>query len=352
MRPCITPVILCGGAGTRLWPLSTPDHPKQLLKLGEQRTLLQQTVLRITDRSRFSAPIVVAAAAQVEAIEAQLMEIGCIGARVIAEPMSRGTAAAIALAALEVSEALLLIMPSDHVIEDVAPLQDAIDRSIPAAQDGWLVTFGITAEQAETGFGYIKVGDALAEGVHRAGEFVEKPLPAAAERMFQDGNYVWNSGLFLFRAKSILEALSRHAPASMASVETAFAQAQRSSTIIEPDPARFGELSATSIDVAVMEKATRVAVTPVSMGWSDVGSWDAVHQLGPADADGNVVAGDAILLDVSNCLVRSDGPTVAALGVSNLIVVATDGHLLILPRGRSQDVRALVDALHDRKSCS
>ena len=349
MTQKITPVILSGGSGTRLWPLSLPERPKQLLTLSGDLTMLQATASRTSDRARFAAPIVVANQAHADAIEAQLAEVGCSPAALILEPAGRNTAPAIALAALAAApDDVLLVMPSDHVIGDVGAFREALERAAPLAEQGWLVTFGITPEHAETGFGYIKLGEPLAEGVHRVERFIEKPPLSTAQRMLREGGHAWNGGIFLFRAATYLEALAAHAPDILAPVKASHESGRRAGIRLHPDAARFADAPSDSIDYAVMEKADKVAVTPVSMAWSDVGSWDAVHALGAADARGTVADGDVLALEASNCLIRSDGPTVAAIGVSDLIVVATGKHVLIMPRGRSQDVKRLVDELKAR----
>lgn len=349
MTTRITPVILSGGCGTRLWPLSLPERPKQLLAIGGERTMLQETAARVADPARFAAPIVVAGAAHADAIEAQLVAIGCPAAALILEPAGRDTAPAIALAALAApSDALLLVMPSDHAIGAPDAFLDAVARGTAAARDGWLVTFGIAPDHAETGFGYIRLGAAIGDGVHRVARFVEKPPPAEAARMLAAGGHAWNGGIFLFGAGAYLHALAAHAPAMLDAARGAMELARREGAHIHPDAARFAESPSGSIDHAVMEKADSVAVVPVAMAWSDIGSWDAVHALGPHDGSGNAHRGEVIAIDTANCLIRTDGPTVAAIGVSDLIVVATGRHVLIVPRGRAQEVKRLVAAMKER----
>jgi mannose-1-phosphate guanylyltransferase/mannose-1-phosphate guanylyltransferase/mannose-6-phosphate isomerase len=264
--------------------------------------------------------------------------------------MRRNSAPAIALAALAAPDALLLVRPIDHAIGDVGAFRAAIERAAPFAEQDWLVTFGIAPDRAETGFGYIKLGAPHADGVHRVQRFVEKPPLADAERMLREAGHVWNGGIFLFRAKAYLDALGRQAPAVLGSVRAAMENRRRDGTHILPDPDLFGAAPSESIDYAVLEKADRVAVVPVAMGWSDVGSWDAVHALAAADARGNVVSGAVVALDTANCLIRSEGPTIAALGVSDLVVVATGEHVLILPRGRSQEIRRLLEEMTPKSS--
>lgn len=348
--PIITPVILSGGSGTRLWPMSRAEQPKQLLALTAAQTMLQLTALRTHGDARFSKPIVVANLAHAAPIKAQLAEVSIEPALLILEPAARNTAPAIALAALLApSDAPLLVMPSDHVIEDAAAFHRAIDAAMPVVNQGWLVTFGITPDAPETGYGYIRIGEAIGEGVHRVDRFVEKPDRATAEAMLAAGNHAWNGGIFLFRADAYLDALARHAPDMLAACLAAVERGATDGILFQPDADSFASTPSDSVDYAVMEKAERVAVVPVAMGWSDVGSWDALHTLGPRDERENALGGDIIAIDTSNCLIRTDGPTVAAIGVSDLIVVASGNSVLILPRGRSQDVKAIVEALKERE---
>ncbi|UVO55463.1 mannose-1-phosphate guanylyltransferase/mannose-6-phosphate isomerase [Sphingomonas sp. SUN039] len=343
----ITPVILSGGSGTRLWPMSRPDRPKQFLPLASDATMFEATVARCADRSRFAAPMVVANARHADLIEAQL---GGAEATLVLEPLARNTAPAIALAALLADPASpLLVMPSDHVIADEAAFMAAVDAALPLVADGWLTTFGIAPDGPETGYGYIQTGEVLSAGVHKVARFVEKPDRARAEAMIAGGDHVWNGGIFLFRADAFLGALAVYEPDMLAAAQRAVATAKREGSRILPDEAAFAASPSESIDYAVMEKAAkenggRVAVVPVAMGWSDVGSWDALHTLG-SDADGNAHHGEVIALDTSNCLIRSDGIRIAAVGVHDLIVVASGNDVLILPRGQSQDVKRIVEAM-------
>ncbi|USI73176.1 mannose-1-phosphate guanylyltransferase/mannose-6-phosphate isomerase [Sphingomonas morindae] len=341
----ITPVILSGGSGTRLWPLSRSGRPKQLLPLTADQTMLQLTVARATGDG-FGAPIIVANAAHAEEIEQQLAAADQPDGLIILEPSARNTAPAIALAAFAAApDATLLVMPSDHVISDVAAFHAAIRRARPLVDQGWMITFGIAAHAPETGYGYICRGDELAPGVHRVERFVEKPDLATAQSYLDQGCYSWNGGIFLFTAGAFIEALETQAPAMAIAAREAVAQARRDNQRLHPDPVAFGRSPADSIDYAVMEKADRVAVVPVEMGWSDVGSWDALHELARKDNAGNASHGDVIALDTRNCLIRSEGPVVAAVGVQNLIIVATEDAVLILPRGDSQQVKRAIAEL-------
>lgn len=342
----IVPVILSGGSGTRLWPMSTPERPKQMLALTAEHTMLQLTAARVSGE-RFDAPIVVANARHIELLEEQLIAISCRPQALILEPIGRNTAPAIALAALCANNpsAPLLVMPSDHVIEDVEAFRVAIDAALPMVEQGWLVTFGVTPNAPETGYGYIRVGEAVASGIYRVDHFVEKPQRIAAEAMLASGDCAWNAGIFLFRADAFLDALAHHEPAMLYAVRRAISEGDRSGTHIRPSAQLFAETPNQSIDYAVMEKSDRVAVVPVAMGWSDVGSWDALHAISASDAAGNTIRGDVIALDTNNCLVRSDDVRIAMVGVSDLIVVASGKDVLVLPRGRSQDVKALLEAM-------
>jgi mannose-1-phosphate guanylyltransferase len=342
----IVPVILSGGSGTRLWPMSTPARPKQMLALTAEQTMLQLTARRAHGDS-FAAPIVVANARHADMVESQLHDVAAAAQALILEPVGRNTAPAIALAAIAAGggDAPLLVMPSDHVISDVPAFHAAIHAALPLVEQGWLVTFGIAADAPETGYGWIHIGEEIGGGVHRVVNFVEKPPRDRAEAMLAAGDHAWNGGIFLFRADIYLGALAVHAPDMLAACQRAMESAVRDGRRIFPDAEAFGAAPADSIDYAVMEKAERVAVVPVSMGWSDLGSWDALHAISDCDDDGNACEGDIVMLETTNCLVRSDGLRIATLGVSDLIVVASGNDVLILPRGRSQDVKKLIDAM-------
>lgn len=322
--PTIRPVILSGGAGTRLWPLSRADRPKQFLALAGEESLLKATARRA---SAWGTPIVVAGHDQALAVRAEIPD-----ARLVLEPCPGGTAAAVALAALQAAPGeLLLVMPSDHHIEDEAAFRAAVATAAPLAGEGWLVTFGIAADRPETGYGYIRRGEALAPGAWRVARFAEKPDRPTAQAWLTEGGWDWNAGIFLFAREALLDGLREHAPEILAAAEGDFAGAP-----------------AASIDTALMEKADRVAVVPAAMGWSDIGSWEALHALGPRDGDGNLLAGDVVAPGSRGCLVRSDGPVVVALGVEDLVIVATERAVLVVPRGESQRVREAIDALEAR----
>ena len=344
----IIPVILSGGSGTRLWPMSTPETPKQLLSLTADETMLQLTAARAIGDG-FAPQIVVANVRHAAMIEAQMAAIGAPLDALILEPMGRNSAPAIALAALAARDpaAPLLVMSSDHVIADVAAFQAAAHAALPMVEQGWLVTFGITPDSPDTSYGYLKMGDEIAGGVHRVERFIEKPPLADAQAMLAAGGHAWNSGIFLFRADAFLGALAVHQPDMLHAAQQAMAKAARDGARILPDAATFAASPAESVDYAVMEKAERVAMVPVSMGWSDLGSWDALHEISARDTAGNAHKGDVVAVETENCLVRADGVRVALVGVSDLIVVANGRHVLVMPRGRSQEVKKLIAAMED-----
>jgi mannose-1-phosphate guanylyltransferase/mannose-1-phosphate guanylyltransferase/mannose-6-phosphate isomerase len=347
MTPIVTPVILSGGSGTRLWPLSRTGRPKQLLSLTHEETMLQLTARRMPAEAGFAAPLVVANAAHADMIDGQLAEIGTKDARVILEPIGRNTAPAIAAAALLLDrDAIMLVMPSDHVIRDVDAFRAAVSAALPLVEQGWLATFGISPDAPETGYGYIKRGSALAEGVFQVERFVEKPDAATAQSYLDEGGYSWNGGIFLFGAGAYLDALGQYEPQMLAAVTSAVEKGRSEGTRFYPDAHDFAASPGQAVDYAVMEKAEKVAVVPVEMGWSDVGSWDALHAISLNEAaDGNVHYGEVVAIDTSHCLIRSEGPVVAAVGVHDLIVIATPDAVLILPRGSSQEVKRAVEAL-------
>lgn len=338
----ITPVILCGGSGTRLWPLSRAARPKQMLALAGPDSLLRQTVARVGDPQVFAAPVAVGAAAQADAIAREVEQLGAL----ILEPAQRNTAPAIALAALNAAgDDVLLVLPSDHLIADAEGFREAVRRALPFAREGWIVTFGMAPDRPETGYGYIRRGAAIGDGVFAAERFVEKPDAETAVRYLADGGYDWNGGIFLLRADVAIEGLRTHAPEILAAAREAFDRAARDGVRIVPEAAAFRAAPSQSIDYALMEKAGKVAVMPVSIGWSDIGSWDALHDRLPHDEDGNAIAGDVVALDARGCLIRSDGPVIAAIGVNDLVIVATADAVLVVPRDQAQRVKEIVDAL-------
>lgn len=337
----IIPVILSGGGGTRLWPLSTPEKPKQFLALIGEQTMFQLTLERVRDPAMYAAPVIVTGEKHATLAEEQLDAIGVSDATLILEPCARNTAPAIALAALLASnpKAVLLVMPSDHVIADVAAFHAATQAALPLVQDGWMATYGIAPTAPETGYGYIRMGEEIGGSVRKVERFVEKPDSATAETMLAEGQHTWNGGIFLFRADIYLGNLAVHAADISAAAQAAMAAPARAGRRILPDAEAFAACPADSIDYAVMEKAHRVAVVPVDMGWSDVGSWDALYNLAAKDSAGNALHGPVRLDAATGNLIHADGIRVSVHGVTDVIVVANGKDVLILPRGTSQKVR-------------
>jgi mannose-1-phosphate guanylyltransferase len=342
----ITPVILSGGGGTRLWPMSRPECPKQFLALTSDKTMFQMTLERVSDRAAYNPPVIVCGNSHRDLVEQQLLEIGIIDARIILEPSARNTAPAIALAAfVQVDpKSPLLVMPSDHVITDTASFHNAIQSAKLVLDDGWMATFGIEPSAPETGYGYIQMAGAIASNVNRVERFIEKPVHERAAEMISSGGYVWNAGIFLFRADNYLDALSLHAPDISAAVQSAMRSAALDGNLICPDAAAFAASPSDSIDYAVMEKADRVAVVPVNMGWSDVGSWDALY-----DLDAIALPENATEIEGSGNLIRSDGIRIHIAGIQNMIIVASGNDIMIVPRGKSQDVKKIVEAIKTQK---
>jgi mannose-1-phosphate guanylyltransferase/mannose-1-phosphate guanylyltransferase/mannose-6-phosphate isomerase len=339
----IQPVVLCGGAGTRLWPLSTAERPKPFLHLGHDGSLLAATLARFAGHEGFLEPIIVGSAAHGETIEAEVGKTG----KLVLEPSGRNTAPALAAAALllEPPSRLLLVMPSDHVIQDIPAFLAAIDAAAPFAQEGWLMTFGIRPTRAETGFGYIRRGSALGDGVFEAASFVEKPDRATAEAYIAAEDHDWNAGIFLLRADRYLEELMRYAPDVAIAVEEAVARASRDGNRVALSGESFGRSPSTSIDVAVMERAERVGVDPVDIGWSDVGSWNAVYEAGEGSADdaGNIVRGPVEVENSRGCYLHSNGPRIVALDVDDLVIVATADGVLVTRRGGGDGLKPLLE---------
>ena len=342
------PVILSGGAGTRLWPLSRELYPKQLLPLVGPHTLLQETLQRLAGLET-AAPLVVCNEEHRFLVAEQLRAIGCQPGAILLEPAGRSTAPAIALAAhavlaTDAGDALLLVLPADHVIRDVAAFQAAVGSAVAAARADHLVSFGIVPRSAETGYGYIRRGP-VAGSAFRIAEFVEKPDLARAERFVASGDYYWNSGMFLFRARRYLEELERHAPDIAAACRAAFAGATRDLDFTRVEARSFLACRGDSIDYAVMERTDAAVVVPLDAGWSDVGSWDALREASGPDADGNVLRGDVLALETRGCYVYSEDRLVTTLGLEDHVVVETKDAVLVAPRARAQDVKQLVARL-------
>jgi mannose-1-phosphate guanylyltransferase/mannose-1-phosphate guanylyltransferase/mannose-6-phosphate isomerase len=349
--PRIHPVILSGGSGTRLWPMSRAHHPKQFLPLVSTRSLLQEAVQRIAGDARFAAPLFLANDEHRFILAEQVRALDVTPAAIILEPVGRNTAPAACVAALAVTasdpDALMLVMPSDHAIADLPAFYDAIDRAARAALTGRLVTFGIAADRPETGYGYIKRGAALPgiAGVHELGAFVEKPDQAHAEAYLAAGDYSWNSGIFLFPAALYMSELQRLQPETVDACRRAYQRAQRDIDFLRLDKDAFAQAANKSIDYAVMEHTEHAAVVPVAMGWSDAGTWDALWRLSPQDAQQNVRVGDVVAEDTKRSYLRAEHGLVVTLGIEDMIVVSTADAVLVARRDRAEDVSALVKRL-------
>jgi len=351
MAETIHPVILCGGSGTRLWPLSRQSRPKQFLPLVTSRSLLQDTAARVGSLPECSAPIIMSNHEHRFMVAEQLQELGIVPAAQILEPVPRNTAPAIAVAALQLRntdpDGIMLVLPSDHAIADTGAFHEAIRTAARSAAKGLLVTFGIRPSEPNTGFGYIERGQPI-EGearVFRVGRFVEKPDLDTARGYIASGRFSWNSGIFLFSPRRYLEELERFRPDILKASAQALQGAARDLDFIRLERAAFEAAPAESIDYAVMEKTSAGAVVEADFGWSDVGSWSALWEMGEKDAAGNLLRGDVQVKDASGCYLRADKRLLFALGVKDLVVVDTDDALFVGARSRAQEVKDFVEWL-------
>jgi mannose-1-phosphate guanylyltransferase/mannose-6-phosphate isomerase len=346
----LIPVILSGGSGTRLWPLSRELYPKQLLPLVGDETMLQDTARRLTGLAE-AGPIVVCNEHHRFMVAEQLRQVGATPTAIVLEPVGRNTAPAVAIAALTAlaaatpgDEPVLLVMPADHLLKDVAAFHRAVRAGLVAASAGKLVTFGVVPTKPETGYGYIRRGGGAGPAFPIA-EFVEKPDAERAAKYVAAGDYLWNSGMFLFGARRYVEELGRLAPEMLASCEAALKGAKHDLDFTRLDAAAFGRCPSDSIDYAVMEKTQDAVVVPLDAGWSDVGSWSALHESLPPDANGNVTRGDVITEDSTGCYLYSSQRLVATVGLKDHVVVETKDAVMVAPKDRVQDVKNLVARL-------
>lgn len=346
----LIPLVLSGGSGTRLWPVSRKNLPKQFLALAGEQTLFQDTLARAAKLPGAVAPIIVASEDHRFLAAEQVQELGIKDSAIILEPLARNTAPAIALGALHAlqnhPDAVLLVLPADHLIADTLAFRHAVEQALPLTEQGLLVTFGIRPDRPETGFGYIRRGENVSTNGFKVAQFVEKPDLDTASRYLADGGYDWNSGMFLFKASRYIEELRTHNPMMLEAVEIAFAEAKTDLDFIRLDATSFAKVPDDSIDYAVMEKTHHAAVVPVSCGWSDIGSWSALWLTGEKDDNGNRFDGDVLAIDTRNTLVRShERHLVATLGVEDLVVVTTPDATLVAHRDAAQDVKKIVDQL-------
>jgi mannose-1-phosphate guanylyltransferase / mannose-6-phosphate isomerase len=346
----IVPVILSGGSGTRLWPLSRELYPKQLLPLMGTETMLQATLRRVEGLEGLAAPIVVCNEEHRFLVAEQLRQIDVAAAAILLEPSGRNTAPAVALAAATAlqdrepgDDPILLVLPADHVIRDAAAFQATVAAGAKLAREDKLVTFGVIPDRSETGYGYIRA--AARNGAAAVQQFVEKPDTVLAQEYVTSGEYYWNSGMFMFRAGRYIEELRTHRPEIVTQCVAAIAGAKADLDFIRVDREAFEACEADSIDYAVMENTAHAWVVPMDAGWSDVGSWASLHDASEADAAGNVAVGDVLIEDSRNCYLYSESRLVAAIGLEDCVVVETKDAVLVAPRDRVQEVKGLVERL-------
>lgn len=355
----IIPVILAGGSGTRLWPLSRELHPKQLLNLVDNKTMLQNTVLRLTNLESVGDPILICNENHRFMVAEQFRTIGIKPAAIVLEPVGRNTAPAVAIAALkalsEETVPVLLVLPADHFIKDVSAFHDALRTGEHFARQGYLITFGIVPDVPETGYGYIRKGKKIADSGKNVSvgeleacaidEFVEKPDSKTAEEYVNSGNYYWNSGMFMFKASCVLKELKKYAPEIVNACERALHQGKEDLDFFRLDAESFISCPGHSIDYAVMEKTENGAMLPLDAGWNDLGSWEALWQAGEKDESENVIHGDVLIRDVKNSYLYAGSRMVAAVGVEDHVVVETADAVFVSPRNRVQDIKYLVQKL-------
>ena len=364
MTTLLQPVILSGGSGSRLWPMSRAMYPKQLLPLVSEQTLLQDTLTRLdgieeqTGDLELADPLVVCNEVHRFFVAEQLLELDKTWGDIILEPVGRNTAPALTLAALSIAnkqpQTVMLVMPADHVITDISAFHAALIKGMLLAGQNYLVTFGITPDSPETGYGYIAMGEQLADEAAKIAAFVEKPDSATAEKYLASGDYLWNSGMFMMTADNWLKAVHRLQPEMAACVEQAWQQGERDHDFFRIASDVFSGCPADSIDYAVMEKITTqsivdldAAVIPLSAGWSDVGAWSSLWEIGSKDAAGNVTRGDVFTHDAQNCLIYGDSRHIAAIGLKDLVIVETADALLVVDKERAQDVKQAVEWLKE-----
>jgi len=351
----LIPVILSGGAGTRLWPVSREAHPKPFMKLPDGEGLLQKTVNRTAQLSNVSEIMTITNRDYYFQTRDEYTETGLaekIHFSYVLEPSARNTAPAIAMAALALKsqkDAIMLVLPADHIIENQQAFSEAVGTAVSLAEQDYLVTFGIQPDRPETGFGYIKKGQSIegSSSTNLVEEFVEKPDLPRAEEYVKSNNYLWNSGMFCFRPEAFLAALEKHAPQIYAAVMECWKHTETDVQPLELNAEAFAAVPADSIDYAVMEKAESVAVVACDIGWSDVGSWDSVSELSAPDAQGNRLTGECMMVESSDCYVQSQNRLVAVLGMTDLVVVDTPDALLITDKAQCQDVKKIVQQLRD-----
>jgi mannose-1-phosphate guanylyltransferase/mannose-6-phosphate isomerase len=348
----IVPVILSGGSGTRLWPLSRKEYPKQYLPLAGDNTMLQETILRLNGLDNLADPIIVCNADHRFLVAEQCQQIDIKNPTILLEPVGRNTAPAIAAAALqllkETDDAVLLVLSADHVIQDVDAFHKAIDIASQQAQSGKLTTFGIVPTEANTGYGYIKSSKNNADGAYKVEEFAEKPDLETAQTYLEQGNYLWNSGMFMFKAETLIDELTAYTPEIVKLVSDAVNNAKQDLDFIRLEKQAFESSPSDSIDYALMEKSDNVVVVPLDAGWSDVGSWSALYDIGAKASSGNVLKGDVIAKDTTNTYIYASHHMVITVGVDNLVVIDTPDATFIASQDKAHEVKSIVESLQKK----
>ena len=348
----VIPIILSGGAGTRLWPLSWGDHPKQFLSLISDKTMIQETLLRL-DGLETGNPIISCGEGHRFLVAQQIGEITNKKPVILLEPMAKNTAPAIAAACCAAmkqdKDAVVVVLPSDHVIADVKAFQNAVKVAAVNAEKGYLVTFGIVPTFPSTGYGYVKAAGSETDGAYTLEKFVEKPCLEKAQEYLASGEYAWNSGMFVFKASSFLEELKTHNPEMAALSIEAFEKASVETDFIRLDKDSFGKIKGDSIDYAVMEKTTKGKVVKLNAGWDDVGSWSALYDISKKDENQNVIKGDVITLDTTSSYIRGGKRTIATIGLDDVVIVDSDDALLVAAKGKIQDVKKIAEEIIKRQ---
>ncbi len=349
------PVILSGGSGTRLWPLSRSQYPKQFLPLVSSKTMVQETIIRVQGIEGLQPPIAICNENHRFMMAEQLREIDINPAAIILEPMGRNTAPAVALAALSAKpDDILLILPADHVISNIPAFQSAIKKANTLAEQGYLVTFGIVPDEPETGYGYIKAGESINKDSFNVANFVEKPNLETAKEYLKSGEYFWNSGMFAFKAGRYIEELNKFQPDILKACKNALSNDKHDLDFVRLDREAFTKCPSDSIDYAVMEKTDQAAIIPLDADWNDIGSWSALWEVSDKNEDSNAINGDVITIDTNNSYIHSSHKLITTVGVENLIVIETDDAVMIAAKDRVQDVKKIVDQLKndDRKEAN
>ena len=345
----IIPIILSGGSGTRLWPLSRKHYPKQYLPLVGDNTMLQETILRLNGLDNLADPVIICNADHRFLVAEQCQQIDIVNPTILLEPIGRDTAPAIAAAALQsikdTNDVVLLVLSADHVIQDVEAFHKAINIANKQAQKGKLVTFGIVPTNANTGYGYIKSSNNDHNDVYRVEEFVEKPNLETAKSYLEQGNYFWNSGMFMFQANTLIDELTTHSPDIINSVNDAVNNATQDLDFIRLDKQSFESSPSDSIDYALMEKSNNVIVVPLDAQWNDIGSWSALYDIGTKDNNGNVIQGDVLTEETTNTYINANHHMVVTIGVQDLVIVDTPNATLISTKDKAQDVKKIVERL-------